>query len=430
MRFTKGAGLTVQAIICYFGPMPRAIIIAFLALLLPAAALSTQHVAGLIFTSYPQTIAPGEVSDEINLAMQDAAGNPAAPNETVYLEFYSTSAGGEFLNASREAVSKTWNSNWQKRSFYYRDSTSGTHTLKVVGTGKVSGKSWIAVQKIVVSGAVDEAGRSPAGGVSGQPQSAPASIEARAGEDKTVTVGSAVYFVGEAVGLDGKPLENARFWWNFGDGKTQEGRSVSHIFMLPGAYTVGLHVSSGQYSASDYMTVLATPNQLAIKSVISGEGGHILFINNGQTMVDIGGWILEDSSGKRFIIPAETKIGPQAEVAFSNFSTSLLGSDGLTLVIRYPNGKEALKWSGGVSIETDVQHRKLNKEASFPAPAGLKTEEASVITNQAEGEAKQSREFAETTATGVNPNLFLILAIIVSFAAGIGFLVMRHYGKT
>jgi PKD repeat protein len=51
--------------------------------------------------------------------------------------------------------------------------------------------------------------------------------------------------------------------WNFGDGGTSSNQSPSHIYTMPGVYTVSLTVSnsagSDTYTLNDYITVLASP---------------------------------------------------------------------------------------------------------------------------------------------------------------------------
>ena len=170
----------------------------------------------------------------------------------------------------------------------------------------------------------------------------PPSIKAFAGEDRTIMAGSEIYFLASALGADGENLEeNTRFWWNFGDGESKEGRAVFHVFQIPGTYTVGLHVSTGIYAASDYAIAKVELNKLEIKNVILGEDGFVSIANLAKFGVDIGGWILDDGTAK-FIIPAFTKIGPESQVALPNNITKLLLGNLASVTLRYANGREAL----------------------------------------------------------------------------------------
>jgi len=316
-------------------------------------------IASFVFTTDPQTVSQGKLSDVLQIQARDATGSEIKTLETIDLEFSSTSSTGEFLNATANPVSTVMSKGTANRSFYYRDFTSGSHTLKIKAQGRDSGTSWTVSQMITIStpqtssGGTQTVSSAQAVGAvpaSPSPQSPPlssnAQIQVNAGADQTVTVGSLVEFEGTAVGLKKEPLETARFWWNFGDGETQEGRSTTHIFRVPGTYIIGLHVSSGEYSSSDYVTARVLVNQMSIKKVIPGEEGYIQLANPLNVESDIGGWAIEDGAQKKFFIPAKTKIAAGGELSFANTVTGLL-RDGASysLIIQYPNGTTALTYA-------------------------------------------------------------------------------------
>ncbi|QQG45479.1 MAG: lamin tail domain-containing protein [Candidatus Sungiibacteriota bacterium] len=178
---------------------------------------------------------------------------------------------------------------------------------------------------------------------------APPPFRVYAGEDKNVIAGAIVDFPGYAEYLDGSELGNARFWWNFGDGATAEGRSLTHTFNTSGVYLVGLHVSSGTHAVSDYVRVNVIPNKVKILRVVEGEAGFIEFTNPDDFDLDIGAWIIDDGISQNFIIPSQTKISGRSTVAFSNRTTGLFHY-GVSLVnLRYPNGIVAVTWAKAVT---------------------------------------------------------------------------------
>lgn len=177
------------------------------------------------------------------------------------------------------------------------------------------------------------------------------SIKAYAGEDKVMITGSEIEFLGQAWNSKNELLEDIRFWWNFGDGSSKEGRAVSHIFQIPGKYMVGLHISDGSSAASDYVLVEAIANQLKITEVLLGESGYFKFYNPSDLILDIGGWIVESASGRRFTIPIKTKIGPKAEIAFANSLSKLFIEEREPKIfVRYPNGVLALERKGDDAV--------------------------------------------------------------------------------
>ena len=324
------------------------------------SAFAVSGISRFVFVTDPQTISPDKLSDVLQIQAQDASGIKINTGETIYLEFSSTSLTGKFLNASSSPV-RTWmNKGTANFTFYYRDSSAGVHTLTVKAQGRESKISWTVSQAITVSSnaSVPSSSSTPAPSPapaptppSPPPASAPAissnaQISVDAGADQTATVGSLVEFKGIALGLKKEPLAPARFWWNFGDGETQEGKTTTHIFRIPGTYIVGLHVSSGEYSSSDYATVRVLENQMRVGGVISGGGGYIQIANPLNTEVDIGGWIIEDQSHKQFFIPGKTKIAAGADLSLSNAVTGLLaGKEPHSLAIQYPNGTVAFTYT-------------------------------------------------------------------------------------
>ncbi len=150
------------------------------------------------------------------------------------------------------------------------------------------------------------------------------SLGADAGPDIIAIAGAIVQFEGLAFGLDGKPLDSARFFWNFGDGSTQEKQSPTHIFHFPGTYYVNLSVQSGHYAGSDWRTVTVLPAEIGISEVKPGGDGFIELFNRSAVRVDLGGMFLTDDQKLVFRIPFGTVIGPKNVVIFPAVNTHLV----------------------------------------------------------------------------------------------------------
>lgn len=411
------------------------------ALLLPLAARADSPIAGFSFITEPQTISAQELSGACTIQAQNAAGNPQQSDETIDLSFSSTSASGEFLSAAGDPVKTVMNKGTANRSFYYRDASAGTHTLTVVAVGRVSGQSWIARQQIVVgsggSGSVSvvsapAVGAAPvSGSVSASPP-APA-IEARAGPDRTAVAGASIDFTGAAIGLLGAPIENARFWWNFGDGATAEGMSVSHIFRVPGTYTVGLHISSGVYTGSDYVTVTVVPNKVVITEVVEGAQGFIRLWNGSEAAVDIGGWTITGGDGRKFVLPRSTMIRSKSDIALAHAVTGLSGV--LSLQVHFPDGSFAFSYQSKPGTPEDtVTPVPISSIAVPPAPlARIETADAksdqTTTTSPSHEEAALSRSYAAPAGIGTPgvKHSFFALAALLSASASVGFLFLKRF---
>jgi hypothetical protein len=166
-------------------------------------------------------------------------------------------------------------------------------------------------------------------------------IKAYAGEDKTVIAGAAAEFRGQAFGLDGKPMANARYLWNFGDGSSREGQNIAYFYRYPGEYVVVLNISSGEYSASDYMLVKAVPNQVFISEIKPGADSFIELENKSKEGIDISGCRIQYNN-QNFIFPPSTRIRAGAYVAIPSFVSGMIFYPGKGVVeFFYPGGFKA-----------------------------------------------------------------------------------------
>ena len=166
-------------------------------------------------------------------------------------------------------------------------------------------------------------------------------IKAYAGEDKTVTVGANVEFRGQAFGLKDEPLTNARYLWVFGDGASKEGKNITHVYQYPGEYIVSLNVSSGEYSASDYLLIKAIPNQVFISEIKTGANGWIELENKSKEEIDISGCQIKYND-QNFIFPQSTAMRPSAYLVIPSSVSGMIFYDGKGIVeLLYAGGFKA-----------------------------------------------------------------------------------------
>ncbi|MCE9643682.1 lamin tail domain-containing protein [Candidatus Parcubacteria bacterium] len=164
-------------------------------------------------------------------------------------------------------------------------------------------------------------------------------IYSYAGDDRAVTVGTPEEFIGEALGIDKKPLQNARYLWNFGDGAYAEGKHVLHTYHYPGSYVATLDVSSGEFSNSDKLIVTVATADLSLRSGRDSLGGYLEIENRGSEEVDLSYWQFL-SGGKLYTLPKDSFLLAKKSVRFPEGVTSLPFTPSAEL--RYPNGTPAL----------------------------------------------------------------------------------------
>ena len=174
-------------------------------------------------------------------------------------------------------------------------------------------------------------------------------IFVNAGQGRDVIVGADSLFEGKSFGLEKKPLKNARYLWNFGNGETKEGQNVLHYYQYPGEYVVMLNVSSGEYSALDRIIVNAYPADIVISKV---EDDFVELYNKSNKELNLSWWQIQ-SAGERFTLPKDTIILPNKKLIFSKSITELNTSIRENVVLLYPNGVEAVAFEQ-VSIPQKV----------------------------------------------------------------------------
>lgn len=140
-------------------------------------------------------------------------------------------------------------------------------------------------------------------------------IKAYAGENKLGISGADIIFIGEAVGLKDYSLDSVktRYVWNFGDGSYFEGKVAKHSYFFPGSYIAVLDISSGEYSASDRITVKVLENEIVILDA-NPEKGWIKIFNNSLDTIDISFWQIS-LNGRNFIFPKNTFLGGKKYLA-------------------------------------------------------------------------------------------------------------------
>jgi len=400
--------------------------------------------AQFVFTTDPQTLTPGELSQSITVQSQEANGTATTTSETIDLGFLGTSPTGEFLNASGNAVSTVMNKGTTNRTFYYRDQSSGQHTLTVKATGRTSGQSWSITQGISVTGG---AGPPPAGtatpSASSSDSAPPVVTSTRGGavvvpleqhigvEMKTplrAVAGADIVFEASAVGLKKEPLPNARFIWSFGDGATTEGKKVLHAYHLPASYVVLVEASSGEWSATDRADITVATPQVLLWRIVAGADGFIEVKNNGTDDLDLSRWFLRSGSAF-FSFPNGTILRKGNTVPFSSVVTKLIVMNDDTALL-YPNGTEAVRYVAPPTQELASPPVTPPAEKPTTPPVPSSNEEGRPKAGVVAEDTGTSTELVASVGEaegGGNTLIWAGLALAISVLGAVGYLLsMRH----
>ena len=200
--------------------------------------------------------------------------------------------------------------------------------------------------------------------------------------ERIVLSGADSFFEAESLGVEGEKLENAKHFWNFGDGSIKEGEKVLHNYIYPGEYIIFLDVSSESFTTNEKIYIEVIPSSIFI---VESNKGFIKIGNDSKKELNISLWILQVREDF-FIIPKNTYIRSGGEITFSNEITNLNGSMKSTRLL-YPNGRRAYEFNNSpVAVSVAV----ATPETSVPT-----------VQEIVKNEAKNPIEEAQLTATAV-----------------------------
>lgn len=257
-----------------------AAICSFAFLLSASAYAASANITGLVFTSAPQSIAAGAISDVISLQTQNAGGAAEQIDGTNDLYLTSTSPTGQFSsNATnwQPATQITMSKNTANKNFYYKDPNAGADTITAKIVGRTTGLTFSANQTMTVTGNSDNSDTDENGSSSDDDNDATDTVQTATSTATTTVVTNTVYISSHASPTDlsnwqdapafqisagrerisyvGVPIAfSARynsspniaempqtFSWSLGDGTTASGKDISHTYKYAGDYTVVLN---------------------------------------------------------------------------------------------------------------------------------------------------------------------------------------------
>lgn len=393
--------------------------IAFSALF-PFVALA--QVANFVFTSEPQTIEVGAVSEQLTVQAQDSAGASANVSSTACLSLTTTSAQGQFSSSAgswNPVVVLTMNKNTANKNFYYKDTLSGAQTLTVkaalrpesvtspcaswpIGEWSIQ---WTAVQNISVGSQTSNSSASTTAtttttATAPASASAPASsyvappepqLFAYAGADRIEIVGADSIFSGRAYNRKRELVsDHIRFLWNFGDGTTAEGASVLHHFSYPGKYAVVLTIAGNMEAESDRIIVTAEPARISFSAA---PDGSIAIENRAGRDLDLSHWLVR-SFGRSFKLPQDSIILSGESLRIGAETLGFRSSPETEL--DYPNGAPSLR-AGAASENPDSQRQ------SAPAALDVSAGPSAAPGAQAADPPDTSRAAAEEANGASSP---------------------------
>lgn len=308
----------------------------------------SENISKLVFTTENLEVRPGEISGGVVVQAQNSSGEAEQVSETNDVTFTTTSDTGKFLNATGGDVSKAMSKNTASRTFYYKDSTEGTHTLTVEIKGRETGKTFSASATIKVGeGGTDTSDDEESSEdtsskkSSSSPHSSQSTLStyktkkkvlADAGRERKTLINTPVNFFAELSG--GASLKNKDYKWSFGDGSSDSGIKTSHVYMFPGEYNVVLNIDSedGDVAIARTKVVVLDPKISFSYGEANGRS-YIEVKNQSSDEVNIGNWTMESGRYSLFVADDTIVQGKgSVKIPFPNVSNKD------SIAFSYPNG--------------------------------------------------------------------------------------------
>lgn len=376
--------------------------------------ISQAAVSKLVFTTDQRTVDPGAISDVITVQTQDESGTEFKMEETGDVSFVSSSATGQFVNASGEPASTVMNRNSANRNFYYRDDTAGAYTITVALTTRTSQQSFTAQQTIIVGTGTlplddgDNPGNStttppviPGGSggstaLSAHESPAPVSqvttpepFKIGAGRPRLASVHSPVAFRVESTGT--VPV-GVRYQWSFGDGGSAVGEQASHVYYFPGDYNIILNaVGASSELAVSRTTISVIQPMISLGNVLADR---IEIANRSARELNLGGWRVTQGANS-FTFPSDTIIAVSKSVLVpvANLGFSIISNSPLVLV--FPDNTLALTKATTPSraelevlslqlrkLSIEVARLEISRRPASPVPSTILRASTTTISEQ------------------------------------------------
>lgn len=183
-------------------------------------------------------------------------------------------------------------------------------------------------------------------------------------------VGIPLDFDINTTGYSDEPLSYGKYFWNFGDGDSNETKAsntnkFTHTFFYEGEYVVTVQYFTNYYSikpdAIDKITIKVVPADILISKVGDEKDFFVEIFNNTNYAVDFSGWALL-SNEKSFILPKNTILESKKKIILSPKITNFNILDKDTLKLVNKQWETIFNYSSIVSIlPTEISSKNTSK---------------------------------------------------------------------
>ena len=138
-----------------------------------------------------------------------------------------------------------------------------------------------------------------------------------AGRNRTVLINTPIQFEAESNQVTKKIALKLDYQWSFGDGDSDIGKKVKHIYYFPGEYNVVLTARHKDEISVSRLKVKVIDNVINIASSSPGINGFIELANESTSEVNVNGWEIR-SNHREHVISVDTIINPKSSIRIPN----------------------------------------------------------------------------------------------------------------
>lgn len=238
-------------------------------------------------------------------------------------------------------------------------------------------------------------------------------FEISAGRDRISYVGTPVDFNAKHNKKDNK----VDFAWSFGDGTSENGQEISHIYKNPGDYIVILNSKNGINDAVSRANIKIFEPDLDIVTV----SGGLEVTNNGDYEINIGDWKINNGYVDIFI-PKDTIIASKNKIIIpDNVFSEFQDFSNISLVNQSGNILASSNKGSALTISLDNKKYSVSNE-SLEKILGMKVEDAENIVYTYKSNMAIDKKIKESKFKDVNnvivyekkDNLATVSEIVVS----------------
>lgn len=333
----------------------------------PVTLAAVANINQIVFITEPQTVSPGVISKAFTIQTQNSAGSLETIDETSDLKVSVTSATGEFNSNSTSwnpATTFTMSKNTGNKNFYYKDPTAGTYQITATLTTRITSKSWTTSQTVTIGESVvdpiDTGGGSTATSTTATSTTSGGQTVSTSTSSNNGTTVVSTHYITEVVsvyveptifelsagrdrlGYVGTPLDfkikyklssdlknkKCEYLWSFGDGSTETGEEVEHIYKYPGNYNLVLNGECSERKAvSRAIIKILAPNI----SLNKNSDGSFVITNNNKYEINLYNWRLV-ADKQKYIFPLDTIISAGEKITFPAEYTKILEEGAVSLI--------------------------------------------------------------------------------------------------